>query len=131
MVKVRGKMEPSLYDNDNVFAKILRGELPCTKVYEDDNVLAFHDIKPEAPVHVLVIPKGKFVSFDDFVESGYDVSEFFKTVGKIARQFNLHTGGYRLVTNHGKSAGQIVHHFHVHILGYPQREHDCTNNSGE
>lgn len=109
----------SVYDDGNVFAKILRGDLPCNKVYEDELVLAFHDINPEAPVHVLVIPKGKFVSFDDFVSSDYDVAEFFRIVGKIARKLGLDSGGYRLVTNHGKSAGQVVYHFHVHILGYP------------
>ncbi|MDB1135097.1 histidine triad nucleotide-binding protein [Candidatus Anaplasma sp. TIGMIC] len=106
------------YDRNNIFAKILRGELPCNKVYEDDCVLAFHDIRPEAPVHVLVIPKGEYVSFDDFVRSDYDISAFFKTVGHIAHKLGLRMGGYRLVTNHGAAAGQVVYHFHVHILGY-------------
>ncbi|QJC27687.1 putative HIT-like protein [Anaplasma platys] len=106
------------YDKDNVFAKILRGEAPCNKVYEDDNLLAFHDIRPAAPVHVLVVPKGEYVSFDDFACSDYDLSEFFKTVRKIAHMLDLHTSGYRLVTNHGSTAGQEVFHFHVHIMGY-------------
>lgn len=110
----------SNYDDTNVFAKILRGELPCDKVYEDDNLLAFHDVKPVTPVHVLVIPKGKYVSFDDFACSDYDLSEFFRTVRKIAHILGLHTG-YRLVTNHGRSAGQEVFHFHVHIMGYGKK----------
>ena len=112
-------MASPMYDRNNVFAKILRGELPCKRVYEDDLVLAFHDINPEAPVHVLVIPKGEFVSFDDFVSSDYDIAEFFRVVGRIARELGLDVCGYRIVTNHGRSAGQIVYHFHVHILGYP------------
>ena len=112
-------MTSPTYDRNNVFAKILRGELPCKKVYEDDLVLAFHDINPEAPVHVLVIPKGEFVSFDDFASSDYDIAKFFKVVREVAHKLGLDVGGYRIVTNHGRSAGQVVYHFHVHILGYP------------
>lgn len=108
----------SHYDRDNIFAKILRGEAPCNKVYEDDNVLAFHDIRPLAPVHVLVIPKGEYVSFDDFAASGCNLAEFFSTVRKIAHMLDLHKSGYRLTTNHGPAAGQEVFHFHVHITGY-------------
>ncbi|MEH0831542.1 histidine triad nucleotide-binding protein [Anaplasma bovis] len=110
----------SSYDDSNVFARILRGELPAKKVYEDDHVLAFHDINPSAPVHILVIPKKSCVSYVDFIGSSSDeeISKFFRSVHKIAEQCNLHKTGYRLLTNHGKSAGQIVYHFHVHILGY-------------
>ena len=110
----------SSYDDSNVFARILRGELPAKKVYEDDHVLAFHDINPSAPVHILVIPKKPCVSYVDFIGSSSDeeISKFFRSVHKIAEQCNLHKTGYRLLTNHGKSAGQIVYHFHVHILGY-------------
>lgn len=107
------------YDTDNVFAKILRGELPCDKVYEDDNVLAFRDIAPQTTVHVLVIPKGAYVSMDDFsAEAGDDeVAAFFRTVGKIARDLGVDKTGYRLIANHGPDSHQLVPHFHVHILG--------------
>ncbi|MGN7661809.1 MAG: HIT domain-containing protein [Anaplasma sp.] len=105
------------YDDNNIFARILRGELPCRSVYEDEQVFAFHDVHPEAPVHVLVIPKGKYVSYDDFVASSSDLAAFFRAVGVIARRLGLAQVGYKLVTNHGKSAGQVIPHFHVHILG--------------
>ena len=107
------------YDKNNIFAKILRGEIPSKKVYEDDAVFAFADIAPAAPVHVLVIPKGHFISFDDFVEhaSPETVSNFFATVKKIAVAQGVDKTGYRLITNHGADAAQSVPHFHVHILG--------------
>jgi len=106
------------YDNDNVFAKILRGELPCDKVFEDDHVLAFKDIAPQAKVHVLVIPKGAYVSMDDFSEKAGDeeVTAFFRAVGKIAREQGAAESGYRLIANHGPDSHQLVPHFHVHIL---------------
>ncbi|MEZ5692171.1 MAG: HIT domain-containing protein [Rickettsiales bacterium] len=107
------------YDSDNVFAKILRGELPCNKVYEDDYALAFHDIAPEAPIHVLVVPKGKYLSFDDFVknaDSGF-VRDFFQSVQKVAEYLKLPEEGYRIISNHGEAAAQSVSHFHVHIIG--------------
>ena len=108
------------YDKENIFAKIIRGEVPSTKVYEDNKILAFNDINPKAPIHILVIPKGEFVSFDDFVEksSAEDVSYFFKTVQKIAREQGLSGNDYRIVGNCGEKAGQIVFHFHIHIMGY-------------
>ncbi|TNE39934.1 MAG: histidine triad nucleotide-binding protein [Alphaproteobacteria bacterium] len=107
------------YDKDNIFAKILRGEIPNTTVYEDDAVLAFNDIAPKTPVHVLVIPKRPYVDMDDFAANGApeEVGNFFIKVGEIARELGLHDGGYRVVTNNGEAAGQIVPHFHVHILG--------------
>lgn len=106
------------YDPNNIFARILRGEIPCQRVYEDDSVLAFRDIAPAAPVHVLVIPKGAYCSFDDFigVAAPADVAQFFLTVRKVAADLGLVDGGYRLITNHGPDAAQSVPHFHVHIL---------------
>lgn len=110
------------YDKDNIFAKILRGEIPSQKVYEDDDVLAFNDISKAAPTHVLVIPKGEFIDFDDFVlnETSEKVASFFKKVAEIARGLNLNKNNYRLITNKGAEASQTVKHFHVHILGGKQ-----------
>ncbi len=107
------------YDSGNVFARIIRGEIPSSKVYEDDEVFAFHDIARAAPVHVLVVPKGEYVSFDDFVTAAgvEKVANFFAKVQKIAAQLGVVEGGYRLITNHGFDASQSVPHFHVHILG--------------
>ncbi len=107
------------YEQNNVFALILRGELPCSKVYEDDSLLAFHDVNPISSVHVLVIPKKPFISFDDFAQNSNpnELAHFFQTIQKIANSFGLAESGYRLVTNHGKDAMQLIPHFHVHILG--------------
>ncbi|USO00983.1 MAG: histidine triad nucleotide-binding protein [Alphaproteobacteria bacterium] len=106
------------YDTQNVFGKILRGEIPCTPVYEDEHVLAFLDIAPQAPVHVLVIPKCEAISFDDFVtKPPSDVIAFFTAVRTVAHHLGLQESGYRLVMNHGDDGGQEVAHFHVHILG--------------
>ena len=107
------------YDNDNVFAKILRGELPCDKVYENDHALAFKDIQPQAPVHILVIPKGPYVSLDDFSKNASDaeVSGFFRAVGQVARDACVVETGYRMLANHGADGRQEVPHFHVHVFG--------------
>ena len=107
------------YDPNNIFARILRGEIPCRKVYEDQHVLAFHDINPAAPVHVLVIPKGEYVSFDDFSAKASDAElvAFGRAVGAIARQQGVAESGYRILANHGRDAHQEVPHFHVHIFG--------------
>ena len=107
------------YDPDNVFAKILRGEVPCDKVYESEHALAFRDIHPQAPVHVLVIPKGAYVSMDDFAEQAgpEEISGFFRDVATVARRLGVHDDGYRLLANHGANAHQEVPHFHVHIFG--------------
>ena len=106
------------YDKNNIFAKILRGEIPCKKIYEDDFVLAFEDIAPAAPVHVLVIPKGEYVSLHDFAAAPPPLMQgFFAGVRKVAGKLGLEEGGYRVISNHGKNAGQMVPHFHVHILG--------------
>jgi histidine triad (HIT) family protein len=107
------------YDPSNIFARILRGELPCRKVYEDAHVLAFHDINPQAPVHILVIPKGPYVSLDDFSAkaSEAEIAAFLRAVGEIARQQGLAAPGYRILANHGPDSHQEVPHFHVHIFG--------------
>lgn len=107
------------YDPDNIFAKILRGEIPCDRVYEDEHVLAFRDINPQAPVHVLVIPKGEYVSMDDFAESADDaeIAAFVRAVGRVARELGLQDPGYRILANHGADSHQEVPHLHVHIFG--------------
>ncbi|MFT5538678.1 MAG: histidine triad (HIT) family protein [Alphaproteobacteria bacterium] len=107
------------YDPNNIFAKILRGEIPCDKVYEDDYVLAFNDIAPQKPVHVLVIPKGAYVSHDDFSDHATDeeIAGFTRAVGKIARDQGISQTGYRLIANAGVNGGQEVPYYHVHILG--------------
>jgi histidine triad (HIT) family protein len=107
------------YDRDNVFARILRGESPCRKVYEDQHVLAFHDINPQAPVHILVIPKGEYGSMDDFAATASDaeISAFIRAIGRIAREHGVVESGYRLLANNGRDAHQEVPHFHVHIFG--------------
>ena len=106
------------YDDSNVFARILRGEIPCNKVYEDDYALAFHDIRPIAPVHVLVIPKGPYVSLDDLAADAPPdfVGGFFKAVAQAARAAGVDSAGYRIVANNGRDAHQEVMHFHVHIF---------------
>lgn len=106
------------YDRNNIFARILRGEIPCDKVYEDEHVLAFRDIHPQAPVHVLVIPKGDYVSLDDFAEAPpEECAAFFRAVGHIARMLGVAESGYRILANHGPHSRQEVPHFHVHICG--------------
>ena len=106
------------YDDGNIFARILRGEIPSKKVYEDQWALAFHDINPQAPVHVLVIPKGQYVSFADFSANGNadEIAGFMRAVGKIAKDLGLETQGYRLLTNMGEHGAQEVPHFHVHLF---------------
>ncbi|WPX96382.1 HIT domain-containing protein [Candidatus Bandiella euplotis] len=107
-----------MYDKNNIFAKILRKELPCKTVYEDHYSLIFHDVNPCAPVHLVAIPKGEFVSFDDFSQKATDeqIRGFFLSIQKSAQQLGIAKDGYRLITNHGKNAMQTVEHFHVHIL---------------
>ncbi len=107
------------YDDSNIFARILRGELPCKKVHEDEFALAFHDINPQAPVHLLVIPKGAYVSWDDFTAKASDaeVAGFMRAVGQVAREAGLVTPGYRLLANTGGHGHQEVPHLHVHIFG--------------
>ena len=107
------------YDDQNIFAKILRGEIPNKTVYEDEWALAFHDINPQAPLHVLVIPKGPYVSWDDFSAraSEAEIAGFIRAVGHVAREAGLVEPGYRLLANIGQHGHQEVPHLHVHIFG--------------
>lgn len=107
------------YDDNNVFARILRGEIPSRRVHEDEWSLAFHDIAPQAPVHVLVIPRGRYVSLADFAAraSVAEIAGFWRAVGKVARDLDLEAPGYRVLANMGEHSGQEVPHFHVHIFG--------------
>jgi histidine triad (HIT) family protein len=107
------------YDDSNIFARILRGEVPCQRVYESDHALAFRDINPLAPTHVLVIPKGAYVSMADFSAkaSTEEIAGFFRAVGEAARQQGVVESGYRILANSGADANQDVPHFHVHIFG--------------
>ena len=107
------------YDNQNIFAKILRGEIPNDIVYEDDHVLAFRDIAPQAPMHILVIPKGAYVSIDDFgaQASAVEQAAIFQAISKIAAQEGVAADGFRVIANTGAHGGQEVPHFHFHILG--------------
>ena len=106
------------YDDKNIFAKILRGEIPNKTVYEDEFALAFHDINPQAPVHILVIPKGAYVSWDDFSARASDVeiAGFVRAVGHVARERGMVEPGYRLLANTGTDSHQEVPHLHVHIF---------------
>lgn len=108
-----------VYDSNNVFAKILRGEIPCGKVYEDEHVLAFNDIAPKAPVHILVVPKGQYVSIDDFGVNApaAEIKAFFVAIDKIVGEKGLKESGFRCIANAGVNGGQEVPHFHMHILG--------------
>jgi histidine triad (HIT) family protein len=106
------------YDDQNIFAKILRGEIPNLTVYEDEWALAFHDINPQAPHHVLVIPKGAYVSWDDFSAKASDaeIAGFVRAVGHVGREMGLVAPGYRLLANTGHNAHQEVPHLHVHLF---------------
>jgi histidine triad (HIT) family protein len=107
------------YDRNNVFARILRGEIPCKKVYEDEHVLAFDDITARAPTHVLVIPKGEYASLDDLSEkaSADEITALVRALGHIARELGVAESGYRILANTGPAARQEVPHFHVHLFG--------------
>ena len=107
------------YDESNVFSKILRGEIPCDFIYEDEYSVAFNDINPQAKIHILLVPKGKFISMNDFSEKATqdEFTNFFRAIGVVARKFGLEETGYRILANHGPDSHQEVPHFHVHILG--------------
>ena len=112
-------IDPNLpYDYSNIFARILRGEIPCRQVHEDEWSLAFHDINPQAPHHILVIPKGAYVSWDDFSAraSAEEIAGFVRAVGQVARAAGLVEPGYRLLANVGRDGHQEVPHLHVHIF---------------
>ncbi|WP_431856818.1 histidine triad nucleotide-binding protein [Azospirillum sp.] len=106
------------YDPNNIFARILRGEIPCKKVFENEHALAFNDINPQAPTHILVIPKGPYVDMDDFTAKASDaeVAGLFKAVGEVARQAGVVADGYRTLSNCGRDAHQEVPHLHIHIF---------------
>lgn len=107
------------YDATNIFARILRGEIPCKKILETPHSLAFHDISPQAPVHALVIPKGAYVDMDDFAAraSADETRDFFQAIGQVAIETGLSAEGYRTISNCGVNGGQEVPHLHVHLLG--------------
>ena len=109
-------MQP--YDESNIFARILRGEIPAQKVYEDDDILAFHDITPKAPIHILVIPKGKYATLHDFYSNAgaEELLRFSRGVTHVIDQLGLQKDGYRILANCGLLGGQEVPHFHLHIL---------------
>jgi histidine triad (HIT) family protein len=107
------------YDDQNIFARLLRGEIPSRRVYEDEWAVAFHDINPQAKLHVLVVPRGPYVSLADFTRDASDaeIAGFFRAVGIVARQLGLEEPGYRILANMGADGGQEVPHFHVHLFG--------------
>lgn len=108
-----------MYDLNNIFAKILRGEIPCSKIYEDDFALAFNDIHPQAPVHALVIPKGAYLSISDFSQNAdpEEIAGFFRAVGEVVKTLGIDGDGFRTIANTGLNGGQEVPHFHLHIMG--------------
>ena len=108
-----------MYDNNNIFAKILRAEISCNVVYEDDNVLFFYDINPIAKIHVLGIPKIKRINFADFIENSDEktINNFYKKIIHVVAMLGLKDNGYRLITNSGPNGGQEVPHYHIHIIG--------------
>lgn len=108
-----------VYDDQNIFAKILRGEIPNDTVLETEHTLAFRDIQPQAPCHVLVIPKGPYVCFDHFAREASDseIVDFNRAVGEVCRMEGLEDGGYRIIANAGKAGVQDVPHLHIHVLG--------------
>jgi histidine triad (HIT) family protein len=107
------------YDTNNIFARILRGEIPSRRVFENEFAVAFHDIAPQAPTHVLVIPRGPYISLADFTAKAGDaeIAGFFRAVAEVARSLNLEAPGYRVLANMGEDSGQEVPHFHVHLFG--------------
>ena len=107
------------YDNQNVFAKILRGEIPCTKIDEDDYCLCFADVNPQAPVHVLVIPKGAYTDWSDFAAnaSSEEITAFIRAIRRVAEKTGILESGYRVISNIGQHGNQEVPHLHMHVLG--------------
>lgn len=109
------------YDDNNIFAKIIRGEIPCKKIYENKFVLSFHDISPQKKIHALIIPKGEYIDLDDFIKNATEkeILEFFRGLTHVAKLLKVSSidGGYRSLANIGKNGGQEVPHLHFHIFG--------------
>ena len=108
-----------IYNDENIFAKIINGTIPCNKVLESENVLAFHDIAPQAPIHILVLPKGRYISCDDFSHNASDneICDLIRSIGVIAKKYDVVDTGYRVLANHGLNSHQEVPHFHYHVMG--------------
>ena len=108
-----------MYDKNNIFAKILRNEIPCDKIYEDENSLFFRDINPQAKIHILGIPKIECTDISDFIIKSDETTfySFFKNVNQVIKKLNIKDSGFRIITNTGENGGQEVPHFHIHILG--------------
>ena len=119
LLKHLRKEENKMYDDNNIFAKIIRGEIPCKKIYEDENSVFFNDINPKAKIHVLAVPKEKYISFSDFMKNApkEEVYEFFSKIHHVVKLLKIDKTGYQIISNDGKDANQEVPHFHVHILG--------------
>lgn len=127
----------SSYCADNIFAKILRKEIPCQQVAQTDHSLAFHDIHPQAPIHILVIPKGSYGTLADFINraSGEEIADFFALAQKVMKDYGLWEDSARMIINQGTQGGQEVFHFHMHLLGgwkkicasFPGTSTDCAN----
>ena len=107
------------YDNNNIFSQIINKKLPTEIILENEHAIAFNDIAPQAPIHILIIPKGKYIKFDDFINnaSKEEIYNFFRLINQLVKDFNLENDGYRLITNAGKNANQEVPHLHFHLLG--------------
>ena len=118
MCLMNSRKDKMSYDKNNIFAKILKGEIPCKKVYENDHALAFHDVNPQKKVHVLVIPKGEYVDLNDFNNKASDkeIVEFNKAVTHVSNLLGAKNNGYRALTNIGNDGGQEVPHLHIHIF---------------
>jgi histidine triad (HIT) family protein len=112
-----------IYDKNNIFAKILKGEIPCKKIYENDYILSFYDINPQKKIHALVIPKGEYINLDDFISkaSEREIAALIKGIGEVAKKIGISDvvkgGGYRSLVNVGENGGQEVPHLHFHIFG--------------
>ncbi len=113
------KITAPVYDKNNIFAKIIRSEIPAKKIFEDDKVLAFYDRYPIAPIHILVIPKGEYINYCDFItnSSAQDIYHYFFTINSIIDILKIRESGFKLITNQGKNGGQEIFHFHTHIIG--------------
>jgi len=117
--KIEEKYMNNNYDNKNIFSKILRSEIDCEKILENEKALAFLDINPQAPIHILIIPKNKYIDFYDFIQNGsaQEIKYFWELVNDVIKNKNISDSGFRLITNSGKDGNQDVPHFHVHLLG--------------